>query len=270
MARIKIEDLPVYQEMSEEEMEAILGAGRFRPVLEELERREVMSATVGTPPVGANMPPPQAANLAATNPIMEAYSHAIHRFDNPGASDAQMTRWGASLKAIGGTDEQVAVSLQRAHFSSAQIGAALKGFGDSDVLAAVTLRQAGFTPQSIGQALNHGYGDTLARIAAALESANASLGANSFSLENIRQALHNDQTPAAAPQASWNRVLNVSDEGFDPGARSGSSSGANTSSVGDNGPAQHVQQAVPSVHEANHAPPPLSWNQVTNTTEGTQ
>jgi hypothetical protein len=49
MARIKIEDLPVVENLTPEEEELIFGAGRrsFRPMLESLENREMMDAGLG-------------------------------------------------------------------------------------------------------------------------------------------------------------------------------------------------------------------------------
>lgn len=50
MARIKIEDLPVVENLTPEEEELIFGAGRpsFRPTLESLENREMMDAGFGS------------------------------------------------------------------------------------------------------------------------------------------------------------------------------------------------------------------------------
>jgi hypothetical protein len=44
MTRIRIAELPPIEEMTREDMERILGAGRFRPSLEALEKRELMDA----------------------------------------------------------------------------------------------------------------------------------------------------------------------------------------------------------------------------------
>ena len=50
--RIVIEDLPAEQPLTEAEMAALMGAGRFRPNLEQLETREVMSATIAGSTLG--------------------------------------------------------------------------------------------------------------------------------------------------------------------------------------------------------------------------
>lgn len=49
MARIRIEDLPVVENLATEEMEEVFGAGRFsfRPGMESLEAREMMDAALG-------------------------------------------------------------------------------------------------------------------------------------------------------------------------------------------------------------------------------
>ncbi len=62
--RIVIENLPAFQTLTDEEMAVILGAGRFRPMLEQLETREVMSANVVSSLGGVN------ASFNLTNGIL--------------------------------------------------------------------------------------------------------------------------------------------------------------------------------------------------------
>lgn len=49
MARIRIEDLPPVEDLTQEELVEIFGAGRasFRPTFESLEGREMMDAALG-------------------------------------------------------------------------------------------------------------------------------------------------------------------------------------------------------------------------------
>src|SRR5262249_38469599 len=58
MSRIKIDDLPVAENLTPEQEELIEGAGlkSFRPTLEDLERREMMDAGIGG--ALATAPPP--------------------------------------------------------------------------------------------------------------------------------------------------------------------------------------------------------------------
>src|SRR5262245_698231 len=62
MARIKIEDLPVAEDLTPEQEELILGAGlrSFRPTLEALEGREMMDAGLGRSLLPPVVPPDRA------------------------------------------------------------------------------------------------------------------------------------------------------------------------------------------------------------------
>jgi hypothetical protein len=82
MARIRIEDLPPVENLTPEELEEILGAGRqsFRPAFEAMEGREMMDAGLG----GAVLPSLLAAPHAA------APTAALYREFNPTASTPAM------------------------------------------------------------------------------------------------------------------------------------------------------------------------------------
>jgi len=92
MARIRIEDLPVLDKLTAEEMEELYGAGRFsfRPSFEALEAREMMDAGLGRSLL-ANFTPPQggttheanmvAGGIAGTNdaPVKRMYSALVRQ-----------------------------------------------------------------------------------------------------------------------------------------------------------------------------------------------
>src|SRR5262245_42792023 len=55
MARIRFDDLPPLEQLSPEELEQVVGAGRARLGLEQLESRELMAASVTANLVGTSL-----------------------------------------------------------------------------------------------------------------------------------------------------------------------------------------------------------------------
>jgi hypothetical protein len=86
MARIRIEDLPV-ETLTPEEMEEILGAGRFefKPTFEALEDRQLMAAGFGGSSLGAIM----AQHKMQVNALIQ---HVAQHKDNPTVADTVQNR----------------------------------------------------------------------------------------------------------------------------------------------------------------------------------
>jgi hypothetical protein len=180
MTRIKIEDLPVQRELTAEEIEAIVGAGRFMPRIEELEERKMMSATPSAPA----MPPGQLPSVTAmfhegTAPTVAATTlkNAFHDSDLVAANVMLAANYGPSstveaLNAVYRDNAKAdAAILFNLGVSPAKTSAALQdGAKASDVQVAQSMYDAGFSYANIGQGLAY-YGDTEVQVAALLKPA---------------------------------------------------------------------------------------------------